>query len=128
MVKKSQKPALHVVSGPASTLPEPPTTLGEPGRAVWRSVMADYAIVDSGGLAILEQACAALDCAAQCAEIIAKDGPMIATKHGPKDHPLLRHETANRALACRLLTRLGLDVEPVRSSVGRPSGGIGWTG
>jgi hypothetical protein len=42
---------------------------------------------------------------------------------------LIKHELAARALACRLLARLGLDVEPIRSSVGRPPGrATGWMG
>jgi P27 family predicted phage terminase small subunit len=128
MVKKLQKPSLQAVSGPESTGPKPPATLGQPGRALWRSVMQQYDIIDAGGVAILQQACAAADRAAECAEIIAKDGPVIRTKHGPKDHPLLRHELASRALVCRLLARLGLDVEPIRAGVGRPGHGSGWTG
>ena len=51
---------------------------------------------------------------------------MISTKHGLKDHPLLRHETAARGLVGRLLTRLGLDVEPLRPTAGRPGTGFGW--
>jgi hypothetical protein len=39
----------------------------------------------------------------------------------------LRHETANRALAIRILGRLGLDLEPLRAGPGRPPGGHGIT-
>mgnify|MGYP003693699583 CR=1 FL=1 len=49
--------------------------------------MAEYAIADSGGRAILEQACASADRAAECAAIIAEQGAVISTKHGLKDHP-----------------------------------------
>jgi hypothetical protein len=49
-----------------------------------------------------------------------------------RDHPALKHEIANRSFVVRTLTRLGLNVEPVRGP-GRPgSGGLGitdaWTG
>jgi hypothetical protein len=125
MGRKSQEPELTVVSGPTSSGTEPPPTLHEPGANLWRSVMREYAIRDSGGLAILEQACASVDRATECAAIIAEQGAVISTKHGLKDHPLLRHELAARALVGRLLARLNLDMEPVKS-VGRPGGGIGW--
>ena len=125
MGRKAQEP-LTLVAGSAPTLAEPPPTLREAGASLWRSVMAEYAITDSGGRAILEQACASADRAAECAAIIAEQGAVISTKHGLKDHPLLRHETASRGLVGRLLTRLGLNVEPLRPSVGRPGTGFGW--
>ena len=55
-----------------------------------------HAITDCGGRAILEQACASADRAAECVAIIAEQSAVISTKHGLKDHPLLRHETAAR--------------------------------
>ena len=74
---------------------------------------------------ILDQACASADRAAECAAIIAEQGAVIQTKHGLKDHPLLRHESAARGLVGRLLARLNLDMEPIKS-VRRPGGGVGW--
>jgi hypothetical protein len=123
LMGRKSKPPLTLVSEPASITAEPPATLREAGRNLWQSVMREYAITDAGGLALLEQACASTDRAAECAAIIAEQGAVISTKHGPKDHPLLRHETAARGL---VLTRLGLDVEPLRPSAGRPGSGFGW--
>ena len=125
MGRKSQGP-LTSVPGSAPTLADPPQTLRDAGATLWRSIMAEYAIADSGGRAILEQACASADRAAECAAIIAEQGAVISTKHGLKDHPLLRHETAARGLVGRLLTRLGLDVEPLRPTAGRPGTAFGW--
>ena len=102
-----------------------PAGLGETGLNVWRSVQAQYRIDDAGGVAMLETACRALDRAQDCAAQIQHDGPVLFTKQGPRDHPLLRHEVANRALALRALSKLGLDVEPVRPT-GRPGRGFGW--
>ena len=68
----------------AGTTSDPPTTLGETGTALWRSIMAEYRIEDSGGLAMLEQACCAADRAKECCDIISADGSMISTKYGPK--------------------------------------------
>jgi hypothetical protein len=41
-----------------------------------------------------------------------------------KSHPLIREETAARALAIRTVQKLGLRLEPVKA-IGRPSGGKG---
>src|SRR5262245_57746252 len=112
----------------AETVSDPPTTLGETGATLWRSIMAEYEIGDSGGLTMLEQACCAADRAKECSDIIAADGSMINTKYGPKDHPLLRHELAARSFIVRTIARLGLDVEPLRSGPGRPPGTIALKG
>ena len=79
-------------------------------------------MIDDGGLEMLAQICAAADRVAQYTATIARDGPTIRTKSGLKDHPLLRHELAAQSLIVRSLHRLGLDIEPTRSSVGRPTG------
>jgi len=112
----SKKHTLTVVAGPLATIAEPPATLGEAGAKLWRSVMHQYDIRDAGGLAILEQACASRDRSTEFAAIIAREGAMV----GGKTHPLIRHEREERALECRLLQRLGLDVEAVRPNAGRP--------
>ena len=79
----------------------------------------------AANLAILQQAATALDCAEQYAAIIAQDGPVIQTKSGARDHPLIRHQISARALCCRLLARLGI-VDTPRRPVGRPPvGGSG---
>jgi hypothetical protein len=119
-------PKLTLIRAPQHGMPSPPPTLGKAGAALWSAIMREYAIQDSGGLATLEQLSAATDRAADCAMQIERDGALIMTKHGPKDHPLLKHELANRAFVVRALARLGINVEPVRP-IGRPSGGIGVT-
>jgi P27 family predicted phage terminase small subunit len=114
-----KKPRLTVIGPSATTGDGPPTTLGKAGTNLWRSVMAEYQIVDSGGLSMLEQACAARDRISECAAIIAAEGAVVRTKMGPKEHPLLKIELASRAFLVRTLARLGLDVEPIRPT-GRP--------
>jgi hypothetical protein len=123
----AKKPKLELV-GPTTADPSaPPATLGKAGRSVWQSIMNDYSISDAGGLAILAQIAGAYDRIAECAEIIAREGAVIRTKHGPKEHPLLRTELGCRSFIIRAVHRLGLDVEPVKP-VGRPAKGFGWTG
>jgi hypothetical protein len=117
---KTQPVAILSKNGPHSP-PDPPANLTGPGADLWRSVMVQYAIRDSGGQMLLLQACEALNRAEACARTIARDGLTIATRVGLKDHPLLRHETNNRGLCCRLLSKLGLNLEAVKP-MGRPSG------
>src|SRR5262245_17018442 len=104
----------------------PPADLGPVGKQVWLSIVRDHGIHGAGNLAVLHQAAKALDAAEQYVEIIAKDGQVLSSKAGPRDHPLIRHQLAARALACRLLSRLGV-VDMPKRAVGRPALGIGIT-
>ena len=112
---------IAVLATPSS----PPSSLGEPGIKLWRSIMKQYVIRDAGGLAILEMACISRDRSSGFAAIIKRDGAMIRGKEAIKEHPLLKHEREERALESRLLQKLGLNVEAVRPSVGRPGKTIG---
>jgi hypothetical protein len=118
------KPPLTLI-GPGSTAPPPPRTLDPPGLALWNRVQAEYRITDSGGAEILCLAAQALDRAESLSEAIAEDGQTIRTRTGVRAHPALRDELANRALCARLLGKLGIATEPIKSP-GRPGGGIGW--
>src|SRR5215207_1920914 len=115
------KTTLKVVPATPVNPSAPPSDLGELGQKLWRSIMEEYSIDDAGGRELLTQACKALDRAEACAEHIKRDGEVIRTKAGPKDHPALKHELANRAFVVRTLARLGLDVEAIKP-VGRPPG------
>ncbi len=115
------KPSLTIVK-PAADPRQPPRALGEHGMGLWTRIMSDYRIEDEGGLELLAQACAALDRAEECAAAIDTAGVMVKTKTGLRENPMLKHELANRSFVTRTLQRLGLDVEPVRATVGRPSG------
>ena len=99
----------------------PPLTLGRSGATLWRTIQNEYRISDSGGRAILVQICSACDDLAECDAIIARDGPMIASKNGPREHPLLKQRLALRAFVCRSVQRLGLNLEVIQP-VGRPPG------
>ena len=117
----AKKTKLELV-GPTTTNPlAPPSILGKAGSKLWQAIMSEYEIADSGGLALLEQAAAAIDGIAECEAAIARDGRMIRGKFRPREHPLLKHELALRAFVCRTLQQLGLNLEPVKS-VGRPGG------
>lgn len=115
-------PKLRVVKQtPDTPGAKPARKLGEHGATLWRSIMSEYAIVDSGGLEMLTQACQAVDRAETYREQIDADGETLASKQGIKEHPLIRHELQARAFVVRTLQRLGLSVEAVKP-VGRPPG------
>ena len=88
---------------------EPPRALGEPGAALWQRVVAEYELSDVGSIEQLAQACAALDRAEACRQQIDADGEVRRSDTGLKEHPLLKHELANRAFVTRTLQRLGLE-------------------
>jgi hypothetical protein len=121
MAKSPEKPPLSIVSGETTTI-RPPRQLGQHGMALWNRVMAEYGIVDCGGVELLCLACQALDRAESLAEAIARDGPVVYSRAGvPKAHPACRDELANRAYVAKQLERLGVTVENVKLP-GRPLG------
>jgi hypothetical protein len=117
----AKKPRLSLVDQSVVTSLAPPANLDKTGATLWRSVMAEYDIRDSGGREILRQACEAADRVCEFSAAIERDGPLLRVKGGVRDHPLLKHELAARAFITRSLHRLGLDVEAVKA-VGRPPG------
>jgi len=97
------------------SMPTPPL-LGEDGMKLWRRITNEYDVSDAGGFEMLKQACEAADDLARYGVIIARDGPMIETKLGPKEHPMVKHQTSARCLM------RGLFVQKRTSSIisGRP--------
>jgi hypothetical protein len=75
------KPPLSVINLP-STIPKPPSTLGDAGATLWRSIMAEYDISDAGGRAVLEQAAAAYDRAERLRVEIDRDGEIVRGRTG----------------------------------------------
>ncbi len=118
----SKKPTLELVGATTSNPTAPPASLGEAGRKAWQLIQNEYSIADSGGLTVLAQIAAAHDRLAECQAIIATEGPVVRTKSGPREHPLLRTELGCRAFIVRAISKLGLDVEPLRPGPGRPPG------
>jgi hypothetical protein len=116
---------LKLVKPTPATWPAPSRTLGKHGRSLWDRVQSEYEVQDAGGLEMLLQACAALDRAENLRLEIDRDGEVIRTRSGVKDHPALKHELACRAFVVRTLARLGLNFEAVKP-VGRPTQPVGW--
>jgi hypothetical protein len=119
-------PQLTVIgSRPEPTCPAPPAHLGEAGRGLWSSIQADYKITDPGGLALLQQACEALDRIASVRVQIDQQGELLVIKGVPRVNPLCAVERDQRAALARCIRYLNLDIEPLRDRVGRPPGGLG---
>lgn len=118
-----KKPALKLVK-PAATGAKPPRPLGNHGTNLWNRITTEYDISDAAGRELLVLGCEALDRAQACREAIERDGEVQVTRNGfAKEHPLLRAELASRAFVSKTLSKLGLDVEPLRSGhPGRPPG------
>jgi hypothetical protein len=115
-VKSPPKLALVVPRG----LDKPPRPLGEHGMKLWRAILREYAFDDAGGREALAQICAALDTAEACAAEVLRDGTVIRSKTGMREHPALRGELANRAFVVRSLSKLGLVEYEPKAAVGRP--------
>jgi hypothetical protein len=96
----------------------PPGPLDAFGKALWTRVVTQYAFDDPGSVEVLFQACSCRSRAEKCRKLINRTGEML----GARAHPLIREELANRAACVRLLARLGLDLEPVHPTPGRPAG------
>jgi hypothetical protein len=120
---KSTPPRLAVIGPPPAleVLPPPPD-LDEVGAELWREIAGQYVFDDPGSIEVLRLACLARQRAARCATQITTDGELIRIGKSVRSHPLLRDEATFTALCARLLQRLGLDLEPLRSGPGRPPG------
>jgi hypothetical protein len=122
----AKNPPLTIVE-PTSNPLAPPPNLGSTGASFWQSIMAEYDVGDAGGKALLEQAAFAYERAERLRAEIEADGEIIVTRNGKREHPGLRGELAARAFVVRTLQRLGINLEAVRLTSGRPPG-PGWRG
>ena len=117
-MKKTASKLVGTKRNPAS----PPGNLKPTGRELWQTILDEYEIDDSGSLALLAEACRAADRAAECSKIIDKEGLVIATKMGVRDHPLMKAELLLRSFVTRTLSV----VDPPKNPIGRPPrGGLG---
>jgi glycine/D-amino acid oxidase-like deaminating enzyme len=121
-MKEINRPPLRIVGQPDLTGPQPSRPLGAHGQALWRRVMAEYAIDDAAGVEMLTQCCQACDLAEALSDRIAEDGEIVRTPNGIKAHPAIKDGLAARGFIVRTLQKLGLNFEPLRTAPGRPPG------
>ena len=101
----------------------PPKHLSRESKALWRDIVAEYELEDSAGLALLGQACEALDRVRSAQAQIEKDGELVADRFGQlKPHPLLTSERDSRGQFLAALKALNLDLEPLRDRPTRRTG------
>ena len=84
-----------------------PKHLASPEADLWKTLIDDYGISDSGGQAILLAELEAHSRARMCRELIDRDGLLVEGK----PHPLLLCERDSRKLFLSALRQLDLDVE-----------------
>lgn len=106
--------------------PEPPGHLATSGARYWAEVVGEWDL-EAHQLAILENACTALDRIAQCRNRVRRDGLTITDKTGKAvTHPALAVERQAMRLHAQLVRALQLEDEPepapkpVRNKGGRP--------
>ena len=116
-----KKPSLTVVDSATIGI-QPPFTLGKHGRSLWDRVQSEYDVADAGGVELLGQACASADLAEQLNEELQREGPVVRSRSGAvRAHPAVKDMLAARSFVVRTLITLGINFEPVRASVGRPT-------
>ena len=106
-----------------ATHKQPPKTVGPSGRELWQTLTNEFELDDGASQALLLQVCLCADRLAEISQRISREGLVIDSKGGPRDHPLLKSEIACRSFIIRGLQGLGL--EPARP-VGRPGNIVGW--
>ena len=125
MARKVQ-PLFDYETGTPGTLVPPPRALGSHGKQLWDKVQAEYRIVDCGGMETLLQICGAVDTLETLADVIRVEGTTVQTKFTRRAHPAIREQTQLRAFVVRSLQVLGLGVEALKPTSGRPGKGFGW--
>jgi hypothetical protein len=91
-----------------------PSELGPAGTALWDAIVTEWDVSDSGGLAVLQEACHSRDTAERLRREIAAIGDTVELSGGgTKANPLIVLELQARSLTARLLGRLGV-LEPKR--------------
>jgi hypothetical protein len=96
--------------------PQVPATIGEHGRKLWQSILAEWDLDSVSDLAILEQAAQAYDRAERMRLLIAEQGEMISAGNGSsKPNGCIALELQARALCAWLVGKLHLTDEPKRS-------------
>lgn len=89
----------------AQRLPRPPAGLRKSGRALWRSLLADYEL-DEHEVTVLREACRTADSLDDLQARLDADGLMSQTSQGSRVHPALVELRQQRIAFARMLTAL----------------------
>ena len=104
----------------ASNPEQPPRHLGSAGRATYRTLQAEYGILDAGGLAVLVVACECQDRMLAARKAIEEHGPITLDRYGqPRVSPACQLEKDARGQFLQAIKLLGIDVDPQTLKGGR---------
>lgn len=107
----------------------PPAHLLKPGATLWREMIAEFAISDPAGLALLATAAECVDRMRAAQKAIKEHGEIVVDRYGaPKLNPACSLEKDARNGMLASLRALNLDVEPLRDGAGRPPQSTDWKG
>ena len=96
-----------------------PEHLKTAGAELWTNIQKEYAINDSGGLALLATACECLDRMRAAQAAIEAHGELVLDRYGaPKLNPATQLEKESRAGFLLALKQMNLDLEPLRDMRG----------
>lgn len=104
-------------------LPSPPRHLQKPGRELFKRLVSDYHITDSGGLALLTTAAESLDRMREAQAAIKEHGAVVTDRYGQlKNNPACTLERDSRNGFLAAIKALQLDIEDTKGLPGRPMG------
>ncbi len=94
--------------------PKPPKGLSSEARRWWKRVVSEFAVDDTSGLMLLQQALEAFDRVRQAQAVLKTEGlivtnPATGARHV---HPAAKIEQDARMALLRYWRALGLDIEP----------------
>jgi hypothetical protein len=95
--------------------PKIPEELGPAGRRLWKEIVDEYEILDSGGRAHLLTACRAEDDIQRMRATIAREGDICATDRS-RAHPLHAAIRGAETVRRQSLRALNLDVGPEKTT------------
>ena len=105
-------------------IPTPPSHLSIEAKRLWRSLHTEYELTDPGALLLVQSCCESLDALRQAEAAVAEHGIVIRGQAGTlKANPATTAARDARSQMLLALRHLNLDVEPLQSRIGRPSGG-----
>jgi len=97
-----------------------PKGLSDEAAGFYARLAKEYGIIDAGGLALLGQACEALDRLRQAQAILVEEGIIYRDRFGqPHQHPASLSERDARNQLLKALSMLNLDVELPASATGK---------
>ncbi len=98
--------------------PKAPPHLSDEAKKLWKTLISEYSISDSGGLAVLRSGLEARDRAEQARLDIAGRGLILSDRFGqPKSNPAATIERDSRSQWPQAIKQLGLDIDVAEQKI-----------